>query len=221
MRYAGLLAGIALLLAVTGTAGAITIDGIISPGEWDPYYLGTVTTDWKGGTSTDVYGYADDTYLYAAYVADTSTDGWNAASGLGVGANLDYWTPVTAVWPDQGYTHISPYGDGFAQTDGSGWTWPDGWGNGDWAVRGIEMYVGHPMWNTNPNPNVAELKIPLSLLEYAGTDGVIGLSGQYWQYNFAPPLLVTTSPPVPEPVTLAGLVLGVGSLVGYVRRRRR
>jgi len=27
--------------------------------------------------------------------------------------------------------------------------------------------------------------------------------------------------PIPEPVTLAGLVLGVGSLVGYVRRRRR
>jgi len=26
--------------------------------------------------------------------------------------------------------------------------------------------------------------------------------------------------PIPEPVTLAGLVLGVGSLVGYVRRRR-
>jgi hypothetical protein len=40
------------------------------------------------------------------------------------------------------------------------------------------------------------------------------------------PWLVGTSDPafgefVPEPVTMAGLMLGVGSLVGYVRRRRR
>jgi len=37
-------------------------------------------------------------------------------------------------------------------------------------------------------------------------------------------IVVSTSEPVqepiPEPVTLAGLVLGVGSLVGYIRRRR-
>ena len=30
-----------------------------------------------------------------------------------------------------------------------------------------------------------------------------------------------THPVIPEPVTMAGLMLGVGSLLGYVRRRRR
>jgi hypothetical protein len=27
--------------------------------------------------------------------------------------------------------------------------------------------------------------------------------------------------PIPEPVTMAGLMLGIGGLVGYVRRRRK
>ena len=179
--------------------GIPIIDGVISAGEWDDYYLGTSVTDWEGGMSVDVYGFADDTYLYVAYVADTSQPGWSVAESMGIGANFDFWTPSTAEWPDLGYTHISIYGDGFAQTDGSGWNWLDGWGNTDPSVftsRGIEYYVGHPMWCTSPNPNVAELKIPLDLLTYADTDYVIGLGGQYWQYDFAEPFYVTFAPPL-------------------------
>ncbi|MBA7558315.1 hypothetical protein ES705_51114 [subsurface metagenome] len=174
----------------------ITIDGILSSGEWDAYLLGASVTTWGGGMSVDVYGYADDTYLYVAYETDMSQPGWSVAAGLCISANLDYKTPQSASWPDPGYTHISVYGDGFAQTDGSGWNWPDGWGNTDPSVfisRGIEYYIGEPCYGS-PYPNTAEVKIPLSLLTYAGTDGRIELGGQYWQYDWAEPFFVTLPP---------------------------
>jgi parallel beta-helix repeat protein len=130
-----------------------------------------------------------------------SQPGWGTAAGLCISANFDYKIPQSASWPDAGYTHISVYGDGFAQTDGSGWNWPDGWGNTDPSVftsRGIEYYVGEPCYGS-PYPNTAEIKIPLSLLTYAGDDGQIALGGQYWQYDWAEPFYVTL--PVPQCTT--------------------
>lgn len=221
MMFAGVLStGVRTVSAVP-----ITINGVIEAGEWDPYFLGTlVTTTGQGGMSVNVYGFADSTYLYAAYVADTTQQGWTDGSeSLCIGPNLDYWTPSTAVWPERGYTHIGVPGDGFAQSDGSDWVWPDGYGNTDPSVftsRGIELVVGLPCYTSNPN--VVEIKIPLSLLEYAGTDGKIGLSGQYWQYTFADPLYVQL--PLPnlrsikqdvhdELVTLRGTIADKGD--GY------
>lgn len=200
-KLVSVLLSVALLLvvipAVVGANDAPTIDGNIDIGEWDDYYLGTSVTGWGGGMSVDVYGFADDTYLYAAYVADMTKPGWSVAAGLCISANLDYKTPQSISWPDPGYTHISVYGDGFAQTDGSDWVWPDGWANTDPSVftnRGIEYYVGEPCYGS-PYPNTAEIKIPLSLLTYAGCDGQIRLSGQYWQYDWAELFFVTLPPP--------------------------
>ena len=194
-----------LEIASVSKNGGITIDGVLSTGEWDAYYLGTSVTSWSGGMSVDVYGHADDTYLYAAYVANMNVPGWSTAAGLCISANLDYMTPQSASWPDPGYTHISVYGDGFAQTNGSGWNWPDGWGNTNPSVftsRGIEYYVGEPCYGSL-YPNTAEIKIPLSLLTYAGNDGKIALGGQYWQYDWAEPFYVDIPLPDEEgPVTL-------------------
>jgi len=180
------------MISVSKSVMPVVIDGDVTPDEWGTYHLGTSVTTWGGGMSVDVYGYADDTYLYAAYVADMAQPGWSNAAGMCISANLDYQTPQSASWPDIGYTHISVYGDGFAQTDGSGWDWPDGWGNTGPSVftsRGIEYYVGEPCYGS-PYPNTAEIKIPLSLLTYAGADGQIMLGGQYWQYDWATPFLV-------------------------------
>jgi len=187
------------LLTAAPVHAQITIDGVISPGEWDAYYLGTSVTTWQGGMSVDVYGFADDTYLYAAYVADTSQPGWSIAQILSIPANFYFKTPQSASWPDPGYTIISIYGDGFGQTDGTDWYWPDGWANTDPSVftsRGI-VYSHYPAGSGNPTENVAELMIPLSLLTYAGTDGIIRISGQYWQYDWAEPFYVTLPPPPP------------------------
>ncbi len=184
------------MVSVSKNPGVI-IDGFLSSGEWDGYHLGTSVTGWSGGMSVKVYGFADDTYLYAAYEADMTQPGWSDAAGMEISANLDYWTPSTTEWPDPGYTHISVFGDGFAQTDGSDWAFPD-WGNTDpseFTNRGIEYYVGIPGYSIlYPYPNTAEIKIPLSLLTYAGTDGRIELGGQYWQYDWAEPFFVTLPP---------------------------
>jgi len=43
-------------------------------------------------------------------------------------------------------------------------------------------------------------------------------NGSRWAFSNAPP--EQRQPPIPEPVTMAGLMLGIGGLVGYVRKRR-
>lgn len=185
----------------------IMIDGVIDAGEWDDYYLGTSVTTWSGGMAVAVYGFADDTYLYAAYVADMSQLGWSVGVSLCVECNFSYCTPSATEWPDQGYTLLAASGNpdkwpwNVSQTDGSDWVGLPG----SFANHGIDIYSGDGCYNTVPNPNVAELKIPLSLLTYAGTDDIIGLGGQYWQYEYATPFYVTLPPP-----TKADILSGTG-----------
>jgi len=212
-------AAVGLLAAAEAQAA---IDGIIDPGGTDPYvYLGTSVTTWGGGTSVDVYGYADATDLYVAYEADTTTAGWSTAVSMGVGANFSFKTPTTISWPDPGYTLIGT-SDGYGRTDGSGWIFPDGWGNVDWVGRNMEGFHGHPMWGPFPG-NVAEFRIPLSELTYAGTDGRVQLGGQYWQYAYAQPFYVNLpGSPIPEPASLIiWSLLGAGCAGLGVWRRRR
>jgi len=181
------------MTSVSKVVVPIVIDGILSPGEWDTYYLGTSVTNWGGGTSVDVYGYADDTYLYAAYLADMNQLGWSLAEQMCNSNNLYYKTPQSADWPDPGYTLLAADGspDDVLQTNGSGWE-----NKGSFADNGVEIYSGDGCYNTDPNPNVAEVKIPLSLLTYEGDDGQIRLSGQYWQYDSAMPFYVELPPQI-------------------------
>jgi hypothetical protein len=182
----------AIAVTFTTASPSIVIDGVISLGEWDTYYLGTSVTTWGGGMSVNVYGFADDTYLYVAYVADTSQPGWSVACGLGVNCNFYYRTPQSASWPDQGYTLLATagYPDEVCQTDGSDWV-----NKGAFVDNGIDIAYEDIMYGTPPGTNVAELKIPLSLPTYAGTDYIIELGGQYWQYDRATPFYVTFAPP--------------------------
>jgi hypothetical protein len=203
-----------LVTVVPATAnGTPVIDGVISSGEWDGYYLGTSVTTWQGGMSVDVYGFADDTYLYAAYVADMTQLGWSVAAGLCTSDNLYYKTPESASWPDPGYTLLAAggYPDDVSQTDGADWQ-----NKGSFSTNGIDIYSGDGCYNTAPNPNVAEVKIPLSLLTYAGADNQIALSGQYWQYDWATPFLVAlpdTTPPIVSNVLADPNPAAVGSQV--------
>lgn len=191
------------LVAVGGVRANSTpvIDGVISPSEWDAYHLGTSETGWVGGMSVEVYGFADDTYLYVAYDADTSQPGWAVACGLWVDSNFVYRTPQTS-WPEPGYTMFQMWDDppSYSYTDGTDWVWPRSGYLDD--VVGLEyayVKMGLPGCETGANgEGVAELKIPLSLLTYAGADDKIAIGGQYWQYDWATPFLVPLPPSVIE-----------------------
>lgn len=200
----GLLISMMLVMSIGLVMAQPTIDGTIGASEWTAYLLGTSSTGWSGGMEVDVYGYADATHLYAAYVADTGEPGWATTAALCIGSNLYYKTPTTISWPDPGYTIVGFFGDGYGRTDGVSWIWPDSYGNCNWVSRGIEFVAGHPCgWSTvgtpshaaGPNANVIEIKIPLSQLTYAGDNGQIALGGQYWQYDGATTFYVTLPPP--------------------------
>jgi hypothetical protein len=135
-----------------------------------------------------VYGFADGSYLYAAYEADISEDGWALACVLNVNANFYFKTPQSASWPDEGYTIFEMVFPRYMQTDGSGW-------DDKGALSGLSglEYAFIDMFTVTTSDcqsgaagnNIAEFKIPLSVLTYAGDDGEILLAGQYWQYDFS------------------------------------
>jgi hypothetical protein len=202
----GLLIAVMLLGAVrtANTQPSITIDGVVNPGEWDAYYLGTSVTGWGGGTSVRVYGFVDDGFLYAAYVANMSQPGWELACELSVNANFYYRTPQSISWPDAGYTIFEMVNTPptYMQTDGDDWV-PIG------TLPDANVEYGYTnMYDVDQNlcklgltsNNVAEFKIPLSVLTYAGADDKVRLSGQYWQYDGATPFYVNLPPPAPQAV---------------------
>ncbi len=194
-----------LLMALTTLLSSITvpvsaqptIDGVLSTGEWDAYYLGTSVTGWAGGMSVAVYGFADASFLYAAYVADKTQPGWAVACALNINANLYYKTPQSASWPDKGYTIFEMDPSDYMQTDATDWVLIGPLS----TILGLEQaYVNMYSVDDNDcaagltNNNIAEFKIPLSVITYAGNDGKIALDGQYWQYDFAQSFYVTLPP---------------------------
>jgi len=200
--------GLGLAAGAASGAGAVTIDGILDPGEWDAYYLGRSSTAWEGGMEVDVYAYIESGYdLMAAYKVDIpNSPGFATAEALSVGANFYYKTPQSGSWPDPGYTCLEMDPGHVLQTDGSDWV------EVQTDLAGIE--VGYDF--APPDDGMAEFRIPLSLLTYAGNDGQVRLSGQYWQYDSATPFYITTA--VPEPATMTLLALGLG-MAALVRRR--
>src|SRR3989338_3584224 len=190
----------AFLTSAASAAAVPAIDGVISPGEWDAYFLGTSVTGFGGGMYVGVYGFSDGTYLYAAYVANTSQPGWATTCASSIPPNFSYKTPQSAVYPAQGFTLFEMTYDvngstpnptiDVQHTDGVGFV-----GNGTKAANGITRAWTQPVPGASclgglAGENIAEFKIPISLLTYGGYDNLIRLSGQYWQYYFATPFYV-------------------------------
>ena len=85
----------------------------------------------------------------------------------------------------------------------------DGWGTGskNWQLDTNTI----PGWNAT---GTVQDKMTDLLVTFSGTDAGSGL----WLLRTSDPL---EGDLVPEPVTMAGLLLGVGCLGGYVRKRKR
>jgi len=178
------------MTSVSKVVVPIVIDGILSPGEWDAYHLGTSVTDWSGGMSVDVYGYADDTYLYVAYVADKNQLGWAVAESLCVDCNLYYSTVEDGNLLDTLFNMYAP-GESYQVQQTDDWvTWDD-----KGTLEGVSVeYFYTSMWDPPDSQGVAEFKIPLSLVAIEGVNQ-IELYGQYWQYDWATPFLVALPQP--------------------------
>ena len=182
---------LSMLTAVSGATTQITIDGVISAGEWDAYYLGTSVTTWQGGMSVDVYGFADDTYLYVAYKADKTQPGWAVAESLFVDCNLYYSTVKGDNLLDTLF-QMWASGESYQVVQTEDWaTWDE---LGTLETVGVEYYYVS-MWDPPDNQGVAEFKIPLGLIVIEGATQ-IELYGQYWQYDWATLFYVELPPPL-------------------------
>lgn len=175
--------GLALVMPAAGAFAAPSIDGAISPSnEWDGCYLGTSAV---GEMVVDVYGVVEGDWVYVAYVADESTGGWGAAQFFGPDATFQFRTPQDAVWPAAGFTSVAPTASSssqVAQTDGGGWV-----NVGSMAdVGAVCEYI--PVGFNVSGDEVVEMALPLDLLTYAGADGMLELSGHYWQAQMADPV---------------------------------
>ena len=132
--------------------------------------------------------------------------------------------------------------DNYVAQKGEGYTWGE-----DWMVKAYYDSSWHDLGLMAIAPDatggwLSENDYDLSGFT-GGGDLIIGIDGTYWsdntyklinpfdgsrqsfkvsggsQHGFRPHELTLT--PVPEPVTMAGLMLGIGAIGGYVRRRRK
>jgi len=213
MRYLTAVAALGLLLAVTGTAGAttlatntannVTLDAAIS--DSTPFDALQPNTDY----TVDITCSHDITYF--GYESD----------GTGGGFSLDPNGDVV-------FTSLPTYGTsnfGYGPWEYSIPT-PTLSGNGK-ELSGISVEVWDPYCG-----EVFSAGDPIMSL--ALRTGGLGSStlgiGEDTAVDWTPPgsypipCFDSKTPidlkVVPEPVTMAGLVLGIGGLVGYIRRRR-
>ena len=267
MRYIGLLAGIGLLLAVTGTAGANTVASSTMYFQETAVGDGWYLTDNLDGTYSGVLpmvdeqtaGIGDGVRGYDVYARNGATAWFGNDPGTGpvwtpqAIANHDafypnpQWSPDT---PDWYQYSLNLYVDGGQQK----WALRNHSGNNadddPWYDDGdadTQNAHGVPMSGTMDWTNMIATETDVgAYLPATGTPeipgGAAGKGGGagYWDMDWswgseAVPLQYSTfdvkvesvggeyrvtMTPIPEPVTMAGLILGIGCLARYVRRRK-
>jgi len=229
MRYVTAVAALGLLLAVTGTAWAITIDGTSSPGEWDDATVIPVASA-KGNVSV----YADTNYLYALLdvtgdILDTRLPG-EYDHGEKVGININ---PSGNTWATYQCDLIFQTCMSAAGWGGTSAGAIDGFAASQWNVNGADQtsLPAHLATVTlyDTGHRVTELMMPLDTIAPSVGDtlrigGAVDFSGSSYKYppgiDWLDPGTYAEITVVPEPVTMAGLMLGIGAIGGYIRRRR-
>jgi hypothetical protein len=224
-------------MAMSGIANAITIDGTLSSGEWGSSLWFTDNTATPGyWQSTPIFtGYVtnDNTNLYVALDVQTNETAMDKipvwlAFKTTAGKYSQFIAPYStmvigyAETPYASNNQPLPTGAAFASTLGGGHLYYElqvplsvlGASPGDTVkylthVRDFRntSIPGDPATATNYNPEAYSWS-PYGALQTYGGDLT---------------LLVPQpeAPPIPEPLTMAGVLLGIGGLVTYVRNRRK
>jgi len=228
MRYLGTIAALGLMLAVTATAGAVTIDGIKGSGEWD----GAQQWSIADGMGT-VYGVANGAYLNLLFEITDSTDarlGQNVHGNDQLSANIN--PTLGAPW-GMPCDIIFQSGADCAAWGGVSSGTSDGWET-QWQLDGVQQ-TSLPadlltMTLYGGGIRTTEWQIPLASISPSVGDVLrIGGAADVGDgKSYVYPVGLDWSDVdtygqlkvVPEPVTMAGLVLGIGALGGYLRRRK-
>ena len=278
MRYAATLAALGLLLAVTATAEALTVNGASAELDMQTTLTlsdGLVLTfvPGHGMNGADAYVYTDvggvveeDSQYLGTWPDDTSS--WSASAITSHGAADG---SVTVNRPGFDYSiHADAMVEGLDLGDyglamGDAYAWPD-WlrtdheGTATFTIdytytldtrdtcEEAEAYVymnaffaDHPGTNyltaqgdwtlgygSNPDTTIVEYSDLIEAGDYLTVSDSVSWDVEIpnltepntwwstWSYGEAG----VEVEPVPEPVTMAGLMLGIGAIAGYIRRRR-
>jgi len=221
MRYLGIVAAVAVCLALAGPATATIVSYTVAG--WAQQYPGPVTP--PAGSPWGPDGYPGDTVQLATY-----TGSLNLAQGTSVQKintllwKIDYTYGGTATqwdypahWTEPMLFNIAAprtmtiEGACVRSLNQAGLL--ESWWNND--------FLGFSPGSTTTF-QVGSYRVdvtPLGLGRVGGSD--FGGSNPWTQ----PPRnmeaqFVVTEVPIPEPVTMAGVMLGIGSVVTYVRKRR-
>ena len=254
MRYLGIIATIAVCLAVAGTAGA-------TPQWYTISFSGTAMFNYTATTaplynqdaprrlrtwSTDLAG--NHTLLSSTWSdTDTNSNGTHDfaewAAGNLASYQFSYFNLIGGTIPanywDQPYravpsTGVSPFGvDSWRnQTMPTGWTGGIVQANQGYQAPAYDNYA-FPVWRAPVGgeltlANAASMQFSVEvLMENYDTafepDGTL----RVWFGGFNTPQdtpgassEISGVMVIPEPVTMAGLMMGIGGLVTYVRKRR-
>jgi len=249
MRYLGAFAAFGLMLAVAGTAGAVTF---VFDAEDFFDYRQTDGFNVDGGMTKLHKKWATDP-MYRSWEADQrpTLNDWAASLGEGEGiCRFNMWLADSANAPAWGETLVSSGSYMPSGTAPAGWTatvggnpWPAG-DDGYWLV---EWSTDDPSKYIRPGNSVGDFSFtflpttPVTLGDYytiwfgganygEGTDAEAALVfDDTWSGGFGSQFVPAYGTgfeatlklqAVPEPITMAGLVMGIGALGGYIRRRR-
>jgi hypothetical protein len=240
MRYLTAVAALGLVLAVTGTAGATTWQrgwndmatvsgGTVSPsyrpsGALEYVQIQQANVTWDAGLWSDVFvgTTAGDQYFFDGAIRNTWYEGavptltaydWNGTSGVPDGTYE--WLVNNYARDGSGNPIGNPKNSHIRGSDSS-LIYDD-------VAGTFEAYLpsdGTWYWYTPSTPDS-----PMSAWAGMGLfmSGNFRLVGNFTTVGSDIVIQEATLQHelVPEPVTMAGLIFGVGSLVGYVRRRRK
>jgi len=244
MRYLGILAVVSMLLAVSASASAVTFQ--FDPESFFDYRPVSDGFQTDGGMFKlhETWG----GNMYRSWNAGQRAMVDNFSAGLGDSEGIcrfNIWLANQANAPLWGETLVASGSSLPSGTAPSGWTvavvgnpWPAG-SDGTWLV---EWSTTDPTKYIRPGNNVGEFSFDF----LPTTPVVLGDYYTIWfggiNYDTSPALVFDTFSggfesqfrptygtgfeatlrleAVPEPLTMAGLALGIGSLATYLRRRK-
>ena len=224
MRYLGMLAGIGLILAVAGTAGADSVTYTVSG--WGPtQFPGPVTPPEGSPWGPD--GYPGDTVELQTYTGSLTIP------DLLLGQSTTFTQKINTVLWTIDYT--------YAGTE-TQWDYPDHWSDLSFdinAPRGITIGTAsgslsqtgllESTWfndylsfsaGSKTSFLVGTYRVDVTPLGLARVGGSNFSGDNPWIQPSRDLMAKFDVTLVPEPVTMAGLMLGIGSVVTYVRKRR-